>query len=77
MSESNVPPSKNDGVEVYVRGPGWPCAVNDAPVNPWRKASWNLTDQVKVLKSDPAEAMRLARAAGHRDALSARVENAK
>ena len=65
--------------EIYVRGPGWPTTVNvnEAPENPWSKQHWNLTRQVQILKRDQAEAIRLAQAAGHKDALSARVENAK
>jgi hypothetical protein len=88
MSESSkVPPSKNErseqgndgATEIYVRGPGWPGTVNvdDAPVNPWSKQHWNLTRQGQIYRQDKAEADRLARAAGHRDALSARIANAK
>jgi hypothetical protein len=51
--------------------------VKDAPSNPWSKQNWNLTRQVKILKSDQAEADRLARAALHKDAISARIANAK
>ena len=65
--------------KIYVRGSGWPSTVNvnDVPENPWSKQHWNLTRQVQILKRDQAEAIRLAQAAGHKDALSARVENAK
>jgi hypothetical protein len=67
-----------DATEIAVRGPGWPNTPkeNDAP-NPWSKQHWNLTNQVQIYKRDQAEADRLARAAGHKDALSARVANAK
>jgi hypothetical protein len=67
-----------DATEIYVRGPGWPSTanVNDAP-NPWSKQHWNLTNQAKIFKRDQAEANRLAQAAGHKDALSARVKNAR
>ena len=63
----------------YIRGPGWPTdtTVSDSPLNPWSKRNWNLTAQVKILKRDRAEADRLARAAGHKDALSARLKTAK
>lgn len=27
--------------------------------NPWRRASWNLTEQMRVLRRDPARALRL------------------
>lgn len=32
--------------------------------NPWTKSGWNLTQQGKIFKSDPAEANRLMQAAG-------------
>jgi hypothetical protein len=38
---------------------------------------WNLTHQVQIYKRDQAEADRLAQAVGHRDAFSARRQNAK
>jgi hypothetical protein len=65
--------------EIYVTGPSWPSAatVNVNDVNPWSKQHWNLTGQAKIFKRDQAEADRLARAAGHKDARSARVKNAK
>src|SRR5262245_19933610 len=58
--------------------PRWPntATENDAP-NPWSKKHWNLTNQARLYNRDRAEADRLARAAGHRDALSARIANAK
>jgi hypothetical protein len=67
-----------DATEIAVRGLGWPSTanVNDAP-NPWSKQHWNLTNQAKIFKRDQVEANRLARAAGHKDARSARVANAK
>jgi len=46
-------------------------------MNPWSRQFWNLTGQAKIFKRDQAEADRLAQAAGHKDALSARRENAK
>ena len=70
-----------DATEIAVRGPGWPSTatvdVNDAPTNPWSKQHWNLTGQAKIFNRDQAEADRLARAAGHKDARSARRQNAK
>ena len=69
-----------DAVEIYVRGRGWPSAdtvsVNDEP-NPWLAQHWNLTKQGQIYKHDRAKAMRLARAAGHKDILTARRKNAK
>jgi hypothetical protein len=66
--------------EVYITGPSWPRTAtvneNDAP-NPWSTQHWNLTRQVQIYKRDRAEADRLAQAAGHKNALSARVGNAK
>jgi len=67
----------SDGVEVYVRGSGWPTAATVSTPNPWSREDWNLTGQAKVLKRDRVEADRLAQAAGHKNALGARVENAK
>jgi hypothetical protein len=64
------------GTAVYVRGAGWPVNVGDAP-NPWDREHWNLTHQGQIYRRDQAEANRLAQAAGHKDALSARVGNAK
>jgi hypothetical protein len=70
-----------DATEIAVRGPGWPSTatvdVGDAPANPWLKQHWNLTHQVQICKRDQAEANRLARAAGHKDATSARLKNAR
>ena len=66
--------------EIYVTGPSWPSAtvnVNDAPSNPWSKQHWNLTRQGQIYRQNQAEANRLAQAAGHKDALSARVKNAR
>jgi hypothetical protein len=51
-------------------------ALSDAG-NPWSKQFWHLTNQARIIKRDQAEADRLARAAGHRDALSARLKTAK
>jgi len=78
-NERSEPGPCFDGAEVYVRGPGWPstATVSDASPNPWSRQGWNLTGQAKIFKRDRAEANRLAQAAGHRDALSARVGNAK
>jgi hypothetical protein len=45
--------------------------------NPWSKQHWHLTNQARIMLRDQAEADRLARAAGHKDALSARVKNAR
>jgi hypothetical protein len=77
--ERSEPRRRFDGVVPYVRGPGWPSAAteNDAPMNPWSKEHWNLTDQARLYKRDQAEANRLAQAAGHKDAMSARLKNAK
>jgi hypothetical protein len=69
-----------DATEIAVRGPGWPSTVTvdvDGPLNPWSKQHWNLTHQVQIYKRDQAEADRLAQAVEHRDAFSARRQNAK
>jgi len=51
--------------------------ASGALLNPWSKRHWNLTHQVQVYKRDQVEANRLAQLAGHKDALSARVKNAR
>jgi len=78
-NERSEPGQRFDGVVPHIRGPGWPntATVNDAPINPWSKQHWNLTGQAKIFNRDQAEAGRLARAAGHKDARSARRQNAK
>jgi hypothetical protein len=45
--------------------------------NPWSKANWNSTVQAQVWKQDSAKADRLAKSAGHKGAVGARVEDAK
>jgi hypothetical protein len=45
--------------------------------NPWSKQHWNATQQGQVFKVDQAKADRLAKAAGHKSAIGARVEDAK
>ena len=78
-NERSEPRQRFDGVVPYVRGPGWPntATVSDTPINPWTRQHWNLTGQAKIFKRDPAEANRLAQAAGHKDAPSARFKNAR
>jgi hypothetical protein len=78
-NERSEPGQRFDGVVPYIRGPGWPSAATekDAPINPWSKQHWNLTGQAKIIKRDRAEADRLARAAGHRDAATSRLKNAR
>jgi hypothetical protein len=44
--------------------------------NPWTKQFWHLTNQARIMLRDRGQADRLARAAGHRDALTARIKNA-
>lgn len=45
----------------------------DDPPNPFSRQFWNLTERGQIFKRDKDRADRLARAAGHRDALSARI----
>lgn len=45
--------------------------------NPWTKAHWNTTIQAQVWKQDSAKADRLAKTAGHKGAVGARIEDAK
>ena len=80
MQEGNERSEREHGAtEVYITGPSWPSAatvnVNDG--NPWSKQHWNLTHQGHIYKRDRDKAMRMAQAAGHKDPLSARRENAK
>ena len=82
MQEENERSEREHGAtEIYITGPSWPSAarvnVGDAPANPWSKQHWNLTRQGQIYRRDQAEANRLAQASGHRDALSARFENAR
>jgi hypothetical protein len=45
--------------------------------NPWTKQFWHLTNQARIMLRDRAEADRLARAAGHRNAMAARFHTAR
>ena len=38
---------------------GQPAGVNQASRNPWKKESFNLTEQIQLAQSNPAEAARL------------------
>jgi len=75
--ERSEPHCFDGAPEIYIRGPGWPSTATDDAPNPWSKQHWNLTHQGSIYKQDQAKAMRLAQAAGHKDALSARIANAK
>lgn len=57
--------------------PGSQLPRGAAGDNPYTKANWNVTAQGKIFVADPARADRLAKAAGHPDAKTARKENAK
>ena len=74
-------PDFADAAETYITGCSWPgfvaANVNDAATNPWSKQHWNLTRQGQIFKQDHTQATRLAQAAGHKDPISARFENAK
>jgi predicted RNase H-like nuclease (RuvC/YqgF family) len=41
-----------------------PPGADNAEVNPWKKDSWNLTQQGKILLEDPAKATRMKAEAG-------------
>jgi len=41
-----------------------PPGVGDPEVNPWKKETWNLTMQGKILREDPAKATRMKAEAG-------------
>ena len=41
-----------------------PPGVDNAEVNPWKKETWNLTQQGKILLEDPAKATRMKAEAG-------------
>jgi hypothetical protein len=51
--------------------------VSDPAVNPWSRQFWNLTEQGQIFRRDKDIADRLARAAGHKDAMSSRLKTAK
>ena len=41
-----------------------PPGAGTGEVNPWKKESWNLTQQGRLLKEDPAKATRMKAEAG-------------
>ena len=41
-----------------------PPGVGDPEINPWKKETWNLTMQGKILREDPAKAARMKAEAG-------------
>jgi len=41
-----------------------PPGAGTGEVNPWKKETWNLTLQGKILKEDPAKATRMKAEAG-------------
>jgi len=45
--------------------------------NPFSKAAWNMTAQGQLMQSDPAKAEQMAKAAGHKEAATARQVDAK
>lgn len=46
--------------------PGQSVGEGDASINPWKKETLNLTEQGRILKSDPERARELATAAGRK-----------
>lgn len=46
--------------------------LNGAGTNPWSGEHWNMTEQGRIMNSDPSKAEQLAKQAGHRDAATAR-----
>ncbi len=44
--------------------------------NPYRKSGWNMTQQSAIYRTDSERANRLAKIAGHKDAVTARFEGA-
>lgn len=67
-----VEPPKGGGAE----GSGGGGGGSKEP-NPFGKAHWNMTAQGKLMAADAAKADRLAKAAGHKDAVSAKQADAK
>lgn len=53
--------NKNSGSGAAGSGSG---GVGNGVKNPWRKESWNLTEQMKLLRNDPKAAEQLKAAAG-------------
>ncbi|QYW02037.1 scaffolding protein [Stenotrophomonas phage Siara] len=58
-------------------GAGGANGGGGAEPNPYTHEHWNLTEQGKLLKADPAKADRLAKAAGHEKAIGARRPDPK
>jgi len=69
-------PAQGSGAQGSESGSGRKDSTNLAN-NPYSKAAWNMTNQAQVFKADKAKADRLAKSAGHADALSAKMELAK
>lgn len=53
-------------------GAGGQRGATGGATNPFTHANWNMTEQGKLINTDPAKADQLAKAAGHADALTAR-----
>lgn len=45
--------------------------------NPWSKDNWNMTEQGRLMETNPDKAKQLAKQAGHDDPATARKQNAK
>ena len=50
--------------ETTIGGGTNPPGAGDPEVNPWKKETWNLTMQGKILREDPAKATRMKAEAG-------------
>ena len=78
IAKSNPTIRPDSATEIYVTGPNWPGKTKiEVPENPWSRQHWNLTRQGRIYREDKAQANRLAQAAGHKDARTARFKTAK
>jgi len=50
--------------ETQIGGGTNPPGVDNAEINPWKRETWNLTMQGKILREDPAKATRMKAEAG-------------
>ena len=65
--EEVLKPLKESSPHLFKKAGGYDPAAGGSPsgaTNPWKKETFNLTEQGRILKQDPAQARELAAAAG-------------
>ena len=65
--EEVLKPLKESSPHLFKKAGGYDPAARGSPsgaTNPWKKETFNLTEQGRILKQDPAQARELAAAAG-------------